>query len=50
MLKAHLHVIKDDVVLNLLKPVLEVADGDNKVKPINLKKGGDRHGNISYEF
>ena len=31
---AHLHVIKDDVVLNPLKPVLEVADGDNKVKPI----------------
>ncbi|MCG0691364.1 hypothetical protein IMAU80007_03240 [Lactiplantibacillus plantarum] len=46
----HLHVIFDDVVLNPLKPVLEVADGDNKVKPINLKKGGDRHGNISYEF
>ncbi len=37
----HLHVIKDDVVLNPLKPVLEVADGDNKVKPIESKEDGD---------
>ena len=47
---AHLHVIFDDVVLNPLKPVLEVADGDNKIKPINPNKGGDRHGNFSHEF
>ena len=34
---AHLHVIFDDVVLNPLKPVLEVAYGDNKVKLIYPK-------------
>ena len=50
MFNAHLHVIFDDVVLNPLKPVLEVADGDNKIKPINPNKGGDRHGNFSHEF
>ena len=32
---AHLHVIFDDVVLNPLKPVLEVADGDNKRRTLN---------------
>jgi len=31
-------------------PVLEVAVGDNKIKPINPKKGGDRHGNFSHEL
>lgn len=50
MLKAHLHVIKDDVVLNQLKPVSEVAFGNNKFKTINKKKGSERHGNIPHEF
>ncbi|OQQ73978.1 hypothetical protein B6U64_08695 [Ligilactobacillus salivarius] len=47
---AHLHIEKFYVVLNPLKPVLEVADGDNKINPQNPKKDGDRHGNFSYEF
>ena len=46
----HLHIEKFYVVLNPLKPVLEVADGDNKIKPKDPKKDGDRYGNFSYEF
>ncbi|MCT0192155.1 hypothetical protein EFM10_02635 [Lactobacillus helveticus] len=38
------------VVLLCQTLVLEVAVGDNKIKPINPKKGGDRHGNFSHEF
>jgi hypothetical protein len=38
------------VVLTPLKPVLEVAVGDNKVKLIESKEDGDQHGNFPHEF
>ena len=47
---AHLYIEWILCVLNPLKPVLEVADGDNKINLQNPKKDGDRHGNFSYEF
>ena len=47
---AHLHVNEDDVVLNQIKPVSEVAFGNNKLKIINKNKGSERHGNIPHEL